>query len=205
MAISFPRTLIAVPGIESNQFGLNFNIDTFESAITRQKQYDIRPGARWEGILTLPVMTTAQARAWKAWFASMEGPVGTFYGFDPDGRDPVGIADTGSDTPLVDGASQTGSTCLLKGWRAGETSLLLPGDYVQIGIELKEVLEQLDSDGGGAATISFKPPFHVSPADNAPVVFNDPVGIFGIPEDFVGWESDRTGLHRFSFPIEEVI
>lgn len=205
MTISFPRTLITTPGIKRNSFGPDENIDTFESPITRQKQYNIRPGARWIGLYELPPMTTAQARAWKAWFISLRGPTGTFKGFDPDGRDPVGIANIGSDTAKVKGASQTGSSLSTDGWRFNGTGLLLPGDYFHVGTELKMILEQLDSDGSGNATANFWPPLHISPADNADIIFNDPVGNFIIPDGFKGWESNEFGVHKFTFPIEEDI
>lgn len=206
MAISYPRAIVSTPGIRRNRWGLEFNEDVFESPITKTKHVNNRPGARWEGVYTLPPMTTAQAREWTAWFASLQGSTKTFFGFDPDGRDPVGIADTGSDTPLVSGGGQTGSTLLTKGWRNTGTGLLVPGDYFQIATgssaELKLVIETFSSDGSGNGTINFEPPLHTPPSADVTIIFNDPVGVFR-NSDSVPWDSNETGLHGFSWAIEE--
>ena len=203
MAITFPRTLPAAPGIKSNTFALVFNIDEFVSPISRQSTFDKRQGHRWEGLFVFPPMLEGTAREWKAWFASMEGQTKTFFAFDPDIRTPLGIADTGSDTPLVKGASQTGTSVTTDAWRNSGTNLLSPGDHVQIGTELKIVTEQVDSDGAGNATINFEPAFHVPPADNAAIVFENPKGIFRLDEPSVPWESDEFGVHNFSFAFVE--
>ena len=205
MAISDPRAIVATPGIRRNGWGLIFNDDVFESPITKTKHVNNRPGARWEGVYTLPPMTTAQARDWTAWFASLQGSTKTFFGFDPDARDPSGIADTGSDTALVSGGSQVGSTLLTKGWRNGGTGLFEPGDYFQISsgssAQLLQCIEQFSSDGSGNGTINFEPPMNASPAADSAIIFNDPVGVFR-NSDSVPWDSNETGLHGFSWAVE---
>ena len=205
MAITFPRTLPTTPGIKTNGFGLDFNVDAFESPITRILQVNNRPGDRWEGVITLPPMSTSQARQWKAWFATMQGSVKTFYFYDPDHVTPDGIADTGSDSPLVNGASQSGSLLISDGWRLSGTGLLLPGDYFSIGNEFKIVTEQLDSDGGGNATISFKPPLRNSPANNDPITFESPKGVFRCVDNKIPWDSDEFGVTTFSFAVMEAL
>ena len=203
MAITYPRTLPTTPAIKSNRFGMAFNIDTQESPISKQVNHDVKAGHRWEGMYTFPPMTSAQAREWKAWFSTMYGPVKTFYGFDPDIRTPLGSADTGSDTPLVKGASQTGISITTDGWRNSGTGLLLPGDHVQIDGQLKVITEQVDSDGSGNATVSFMPPLHVVPGDNTAIVFENPVGTFRIEGLSVDWESNEFGNHDFAFAFVE--
>jgi hypothetical protein len=83
--------------------------------------------------------------------------------------------------------------------------LLLPGDYIQIGAHYANVTEQLDSGGGGQATVNFEPPFHVAPAHAAAVVFNDPKGIFRLDTNKQEWDSDQFGKHVFAFPIVEAL
>lgn len=207
MAISYPRTLITTPGIQRNFWKLDFNDDVSESGISRVKKVNVRPGARFEGVYTLPPMTKAQADAWVAWFASMRGQAKFFFGFDPDRRTPGGIADAGSDTPLVNGTAVVGAVTIpTDGWRNNGTALLNPGDDFQFGTtttsELKRCIEQLDSNGSGQATISFEPPIVRAPANDTPIVFENPVGVFRL-SDSVGYDSNHIKVHGISFAVEE--
>lgn len=204
MAITYPRTLPTLPGIKKARLGLKFNVDTMESPISLQANHDIKAGHRWEGMFTYPKMSSATAREWKAWFSTMYGPAKTFYGFDPDIRSPLGSADSGSDTPLVNGASQVGTTIDTDGWRTSGTGVLLVGDHFSLGGELKIVTEQVNSDGSGEATISFMPPIHSSPDNNSAIVFDSPTGIFRIDGLSVDWESNEFGHHDFAFAFVEV-
>ncbi len=204
MAISYPRTLPTSGSIKTNRGPvIVFNVDTLESPVSQQASHDLRTGHRWEGMYVIAPMLALTAREWKAWFSSMQGPVKTFFAFDPDNRTPAGIADTGSDTPLVSGGSQTGNTVLTKGWRNTGTGLLLPGDHIQVDSELKEVTETFSSDGSGNGTISFEPAFHVSPAADAAIVFENPVGIFRLEGLSVPYQSNEFGKHDFAFAFVE--
>ncbi len=210
MAITFPRPLLTTPGIRRFRFRPVFNNTVFVSPVTKTKQVLRRPGNLWAGFYEFAPKKTKEVRAMKAWLLSMEGEYGTFLGFDPSGRLPSGIADVGSDTPLVDGAGQTGSTLDTKGWRASGTGLLLPGDYFQIGntgtaIQLKQVTEQVDSDAGGLATINFKTPLHASPAADDTIIFDNPVGVFSLTNaEDIGWEAGVDEFHTFAFAFVEV-
>lgn len=104
---------------------------------------------------------------------------------------------SGSDlgTPLVDGASQTGSSITTDGWTVSETGVLLKGDVITLaGVnsvnpvfpfddtgDLMQfvVTADVNSDGSGDATIPIYPPITAttayqtvtgSPADNAAIV-----------------------------------
>lgn len=210
MAITFPRSLPTKPGIKSFRFRPVFNNTVFTSPVTKTRQVLRRPGNLWSGFYEFAPKKTEEVREMKAWIASMEGEFGTFLGFDPTGRLPSGIANVGSDTPLVDGAGQTGSSLNTKGWRNNGTDLLLPGDYFQIGstgiaIQLKQAIESASSNGTGLATLNFKTPLHASPADNAPIIFDNPVGVFNlINAEDIGWEANVDEFHRFAFAFVEV-
>lgn len=210
MAIIFPRPLPAVIGIESSRFGLEFNTTLFESPVNRVAQVLKRPGNLWAGQYKYPPMIGAAAREWKAWLVSMEGPAGSFLAFDPDHRMPDGSATSGTSSPLVMGASQSGSSLVTDGWLVSTTGLLVPGDYIQIGgtgtaRQLKIVTEQVDSDVTGQATINFKPALHKPPLDNAPIIFENPVGVFRFEDNSAAaWEADRAGSHGFAFSFIEV-
>jgi len=109
---------------------------------------------------------------------------GRFYGFDPDHRAPRGAYDAGQDTPLVDGAAQTGNALALDGFRAAATvGILEPGDYFQVGDELKIITERLDCDSSGDATVTFEPALVAAPADDAPLILVNPVAIMQLAGD----------------------
>ena len=203
MAISFPRTLPTSPGIRDNVFGINWNVDEFTSPVTLQSNFDVKQGHRWEGVFILPPMLPAVAAEWKAWFASLRGKSKTFFAFDPDAKTPFGIADTGSDTPLVKGAGQIGSSVISDAWRLSGIGLLVPGDYIQIDTHLAQVTEQFDSNGAGDGTIEFEPPFHIPPVDNAAIIFENPKGIFRLDTNKQEWDSDRFGKTDFAFSFVE--
>jgi len=203
-APTYPRTFPSSPAFKKQRLGINYNELVDKSPYVNVKRIEEGIGHRWEGSLTLPPMSTDDARVWKAWLASMDGGIGTFYAYDTEGRASAGAYDSGLDTPLVDGASQTGSSLLIKGFRvAGIADVLAVGDYFEVNGELKLVVEATTAAAGGGATIVFEPKLRASPADNDPLTITNAKGVFVIPDDFTEWQSDEFGIHDFTFPIEE--
>lgn len=86
------------------------------------------------------------------------------------GKDPNGA---GGGTPLVNGASQTGSSLVTDGWSASITGIVKAGDVIRIaGLNvLYRVRNDENSDGGGNVTLDITPPIPSgsSPADNAAI------------------------------------
>ena len=188
-------TMPASPGFRSARFGLRSNTQSFTSPLNRAVQTLERQGALWFATFELPPMSRAQAAAWQAFVIDLMGRSGRFFGFDPDARSPRGAYDSGSDTPLDAGAGQTGTSLATDGWRASVIGLLLPGDYLEVGGELKMVTASVDSDGGGAATISFKPSLRASPADNAaPTLTNPRVKMMLVDDEQAAWEGDLNSI-----------
>lgn len=210
MAITYPRALLATPGINKFRFTLQSNIEVFASPISNVVQTIDRPGDLWGGFYSFAPKKAEENRAMKAWLLSMKGGGRTFLGYDPTTRNPAGIANTGSDTILVNGASQVGSSLVCDGARFSGVDLLKAGDYFQVGntgvaIQLKMMLEDASSDGAGNITLNFEPPLHASPTDGAPIIFNNPVGVFrvSIPEA-ASWEAVPDEALIISFPFVEV-
>jgi hypothetical protein len=79
----------------------------------------------------------------------------------------------GTGTPLVAGASQTGSSIDTDGWTISQTGILKAGDAVQFaGIKtVYEITADCDSDGSGDASLPINPSILVgsSPGDNAAI------------------------------------
>ena len=190
-------TMPSTPGFRSVRFGLRSNTQRFTSPLNKAVQTLELPGALWFASFELPPMTRDQAAAWQAFLVDLMGSAGRFYGADPDGAAPRGAYVPGLDTPLVAGAAQTGASLATDGWRANQTGLLLPGDYVEVGGELKMVTLRVDSDGGGAVTVNFKPPLRSSPADDAPLIVESTKVVMMLADDEQGaWDGDLNAVVR---------
>lgn len=175
MILTMPTT----PNFVAATFSLATNTQIFSSPLTKVAQTLELPGALWAVTYTLPLMTWDTAAPWQALLTELMGASGTFYGFDPSRTSPRGIYSSGSDTPLVSAADQTGKSLTTDGWRVTGTGLLLPGDYFEVIAdstkELHMITSQVDSDGGGLATLNFVPPLRASPLNNAVITLTDPL------------------------------
>jgi hypothetical protein len=89
------------------------------------------------------------------------------------------------------------------GWTAGKVGLLLPGDYLQVGYRLHRVLDIVNSDSSGNATISVWPSLREAPAASAPIILSNPMGLFRLGTNKRTWSADVTRTSRLSFPITE--
>lgn len=87
----------------------------------------------------------------------------------------------GGGTPLVNGASQTGSSLIVDGASANITNWLRQGDLIKVTgcAVVFDVSADVNTNGSGQATIPISPPIFVgqSPLDNASVEIN-PASIF---------------------------
>lgn len=79
---------------------------------------------------------------------------------------------------LSTGTAQTGGGISLKGLPASTSGVLLPGDFVEINGELKQVTVALDADAAGLGYLQFEPALIRSPANDDPVILTDPMGKF---------------------------
>jgi hypothetical protein len=203
-----PLTMPASPGFLSCPFRLETNTQRFESTLTKNVQRVLLPGARWTCTYTLPAMNRDQMANWQAFLMELEGSVNTFYGFDPDGRTPRGVAALNPGTPLVNGAGQTGSSLVIDGAPANVTGWLLPGDYITVSEQMVMVTAPVNTDGSGNATINFKPALRTSPTDNAPVTVQNATCLMILADDGQsGWQgrSNRIGFYEpLSFAAIEV-
>ena len=161
------------------------------------------PGNRWLVSLRYPAMARAQGDALAAALVSLYG-IGTFLlGPAGPGKTPRGVA-TG--TPLVNGAAQAGKSLVTDGWTVSVTNILRAGDYLQLGsgttTRLYLVLQDVNSNAGGNATLDIWPRLREAPADNATIVTSSPKGVFrlrGRPQ----WEQELGFLYSLSLEAEE--
>jgi hypothetical protein len=127
-----------------------------------------------------------------------EGPAATTY---------QSIA--GSFGPLVNGASQTGSTLVIDGASPSVTGWLLAGDYIQLGsgasATLHKVLTDVNTDASGNAVLDIWPSLRASPADNAVVTLTSPRGRFRLATNMQNWSINESSVYGLSFDAVEAI
>jgi hypothetical protein len=97
---------------------------------------------------------------------------------------------------------------LLDQYRRTAGELLRPrarGDWVQIGNQPCKVVQSLDSDSSGAGVLHLAYPPRTTPADNAPVIFNQPMGRFVATSNDGGAEYSPGGLSSHEFEFVEAL
>lgn len=185
MAILTPPT---TPSFSGARFTLrpNSKVGIDESALDGSVQTLEFPGSVWTFSGSIGRMGRAEAAAWKSFFVQTRGIAGRFYMGEPAMGTPLGTA---LGTPLVQGASQVGTTLITDGWTPTQSGALLPGDYFQVGTELKMVVAATVVNGAGVGTITFEPPLRAAPADNAPIIKSNPVCIMRLESNNqMGWD-----------------
>lgn len=197
--ISFPYTSVASP-TEIN-WSLVTNTRVFESPFTRTSQVLEMPGARWKATMRWVLLTKIECLILRAFLASLRGRSVAFTLYDYSHPTPRG-AYTG--TPLVYGASQTGSTLNTDGWTHTSDTMLV-GDYFSVNNELKIITKNSTSEGG-VVTLTFEPPLRSSPDDNAPLDVLNPSATMRLTSDSQNSVTISGSVVRdFSIECEEVI
>jgi hypothetical protein len=182
-----------------------------QSGFSFAQQVGANTGQRWEAEITLPPMFDDDAEEWLAWLASMRGHLGTFTMGDPMRARPRGLAPqyTLNDYFDVNGAGQTGSTLNIDGIRPSSEFVFMAGDYVQIGsgatARLHKVLQRVDSNGSGEATLDLWPNIRTAPADNDPVTFINPVGLWRLATNSIDWTINEASQYGLTFPAIGVV
>lgn len=114
-------------------------------------------------------------------------------------------------TPLVAGASQTGSSIDLDGCSLSVTNWIRKGDYFSIDVngehELKMATADASSDGAGLITVAFEPRLRFSPLDNAVVYVEDgvlskPQGVFVLTNAEQNWSSSPGVVKRTAVSLQ---
>lgn len=107
---------------------------------------------------------------------------------------PVRLSDRTIAAP--NGDSQSGGGLCIKGLPASTQNIRAAGDMVEIVLptysQLVRLTAALDSDAAGLGYLQFENPVRVSPADNAAVIFNQPM-MRGILSEGPAWPT-RPGL-----------
>lgn len=203
--MSFPLTLPSDRQILRVRMSATDIVSVSSSPFTAQQQVYKYPGQFWEAEVGLRPLSREEAELWNGFFLKLNGAYGTFLFGDPVGATPRGVA-TG--IPLVNGASQTGSSLITDGWTPSVSGILKAGDYIQLGTagaaKLYKVLENANSDSGGNATLKIWPNLRTSPADNAAIITANPRGVFRCLTP-VTWTIEEAQQYGITFGAREVL
>lgn len=149
------------------------------SPFTGQQQVYKHQGEWWEAEMSFPPMKPENAEQVATFLLKLSGMFGTFLMGDPINKSPRGV---GTGTPLVKGAGQVGNELVTDGWTINTPNILKAGDWIQLGSgvtsRLHKVLDNVNSDATGTATLTLFPSLRSSPADNAAIVTTDTVGLW---------------------------
>jgi hypothetical protein len=208
MAISFPR---AMPThVEPRNVTLRAvnAVGISASPFTGQQQSHAYPAQAWQMEIGLPPMRRADAEIWIAWLVSLRGRYGTFLAGDRFTPPRGSAADTPGD-PRVAGGSQTGATLSIDGLPASATGYLKAGDMIQLGsgadARLHKVLEDVDSDGDGAADLEIWPSLRSAPADNVALTVSGAKGVFRLASNETEWSVSELALYGVTFAAIEAL
>ncbi len=149
----------------------------------------------------LPPMTRKNGGDdWSSFLMQARGSLNAFLIGDPAGAVPKG-SNLGS--PQVNGASQTGYQLATKGWTASKTGVLKRGDWIQLIYRLHKVLDDVDSDSSGHATLAIYPPIRETPADGQAIVTTNAKGLFRLVNNTNKYSINVASIYGVDFDCRE--
>jgi hypothetical protein len=209
MAETYPLTFPTQTGVAAVEITATDVVSISESPFTFSQQVVRHAGARWAATIRIPPVKRSDSEYWNSFLLRLRGQFGTFLLGDPNGSTPRGSAATTAGTPRVNGASQTGNELAIDGLPTSVTGYLRAGDYIQLGsgatARLYKVLEDVDTNGSGQATLNLWPDLRSSPADNATVVVSGAQGVFRLATNDATWTINNAGFYSISFAAVEAL
>jgi len=209
MAETYPLTFPTQTGVAAVEFTATDVVSVSQSPFTFSQQVVRHAGARWSATISIPPVKRSDSEYWNSFLLRLRGQFGTFLLGDPNGATPRGSAASAAGTPVVNGASQTGNELAIDGLPASATGYLKAGDYIQLGsaasARLYKVLEDVDSNASGQATLNLWPDLRSSPADGAAVVVSNAKGVFRLSNNEAVWTINNAGFYSISFAAVEAL
>ena len=206
MAITYPVSFPSSIGLANINIRARTVVGISSSPFTGQQQVYKHQGQWWEAEVSLPPMKRADAEQVVAFLLKMNGVYGTFLLGDKANPATRGV---GTGTPLVNGASQTGDELITDGWTADTTGILKAGDWIQLGsgssTRLYKVLDDVNSDGSGNATINIFPSLRSSPDDDATITVSNTQGLWRLASNETEYSIDNMSIYGMTFACVEAL
>jgi len=157
-------------------------------------------GDRWSMSLQFLRQPRADAAILEAFLLKLRGGVNKVRLGDPWCSLVRGSKDG---TPLSAGMNVAGATTLnTKGWTISATGVLLQNDYIQVEDSLYRVLDDVDADGGGNATIEVWPRLRKAHAEGLTITTDNARGVFALAEPTVTFS--RNAIELFGTQVDLV-
>jgi len=209
MAETYPLTFPTQTGIAQIELSAVNSVAISESPFTYSQQVVRHAGAKWGAVISIPPTKRADAEYWNSFLLRLRGQFGTFLLGDPNGATPRGTAATTAGTPVVNGASQTGNDLNIDGLPTSQNGYLKAGDYIQLGTSgssrLYKVLEDVNTNSSGEATLNLWPDLRSSPADGATVLVSSAKGLFRLADNETNWQINNVGFYAITFSAVEAL
>lgn len=190
---SFPNLVAS-----STEWELITNTKTFRSPLTNSVQTATRKGSLWRVTMAFNNLQGDDRAVMQAFLVKLNGQEHRFTLSD-DAYTRRGAA---GGTPLVNGASQTGSAIVVDGATASVNNWLRAGDQISFGGQLFILTSDANTNGSGGTTLYLSPPMRRSPADDTAIDVTAPItGTFMLANN-PSW-SNTPGIFS-SFKLEAV-
>jgi hypothetical protein len=208
MSYNYPLTLPATPNAVSSSFGLRRAVAVAQSPFTGSQQVHEYDYALWKAQITLPPMKRETAGLWQAFFTKLRGRRGTFLMGDPDSKVPMGsIAGSGAatlhDAVSIGAYEITIDTALT----SGESTAFKAGDYIQLGSgngsRLYLICENTATGTTGRVDVHIEPSIKFAHSANETVVHQNPVGVWRMDTNELGWEANHMSVYGLTFSCTE--
>jgi hypothetical protein len=191
MTISFPLSLPSTRAPMHIDWRRQANVGAAQSPFSLTQQTYVWPADCWLAGLAWGTMGVADANDVEAFLLALNGMEGSFLLGDPLRTAPLGT--WAGQSPLVNGASQTGKTLAIDGMTP-TTTTGKAGDWFQLGSgstsRLYRLTAPFTANGSGQATLDFWPNLRVSPADNAALTLASAKGLFMLAGNVAGWSQE---------------
>ena len=209
MAENYPLAFPTKTGVARVEITATDVVSISESPFTLAQQVVRHAGARWSATISIPPVKRSDSEYWNSFLLRLRGQFGTFLLGDPNAATPRGSASSAAGTPVVNGASQTGNELNIDGLPASAVGYLLAGDYIQLGsaasARLYKVLEDVNSNSSGEATLNLWPDLRSSPADGATLTVTGAKGLFRLATNDATWTINTAGFYSISFAAVEAL
>lgn len=189
---TFPLTPPAALLASEVRFTSKTVVAASRSPFTGGEQVYVHQGQWWEMDITVLPGPRQTIEDVIAFILELNGMEGTFTFSPPGGGSPLG---TGSGSPIVATASQSGQSLLTNGWAASASAVLRPGDYLSIisgtnpQPRLYKNLRTVDTLSGGVASLSLFPRIRLpAPASGAAITISSAQGIWRLSSNEMPWD-----------------
>lgn len=156
----------------------------------------------FKAVVSLPPLAVATAGAWEAFLDQAQGSNAVFYIGDQLRATPQGSA---SGTGVIAGSFQGPFSLTTGGWDANQPTLLMPGDWVQVGWRMYRCMDMAASDGAGNSSFAIWPQVREIPAAGTAIVTTNAQGLFRMDTNELKSSESYNRTIGMSFPIREAI